>query len=76
MQVFRRSYCTKSTVGRGIGTYSAKLIMERYLGGSLTFTSSEEEGTTFAVVLPRSRQLSVLGAQQTNSEHASLDPGD
>ena len=52
MQVFRRSFSTKSPVGRGIGTYSAKLITERYLGGSLSFTSSEEEGTTFTVTLP------------------------
>jgi hypothetical protein len=51
-QVFRRSFSTKSPVGRGIGTYSAKLITERYLGGSLSFTSSEEQGTTFAVALP------------------------
>jgi hypothetical protein len=52
LQVFRRSFSTKSPVGRGIGTYSAKLITERYLGGSLRFTSSEEEGTTFSVTLP------------------------
>jgi hypothetical protein len=52
LQVFRRSFSTKSPVGRGIGTYSAKLITERYLGGSLNFTSSEEEGTTFSVTLP------------------------
>jgi len=52
LQVFRRSFSTKAPVGRGIGTYSAKLITERYLGGSLTFTSSEEEGTTFVVTLP------------------------
>jgi hypothetical protein len=52
LQIFRRSFSTKSPVGRGIGTYSAKLITERYLGGSLSFTSSEEEGTTFSVTLP------------------------
>jgi hypothetical protein len=52
LQVFRRSFSTKSPVGRGIGTYSAKLITERFLGGSLSFTSSEEQGTTFAVTLP------------------------
>jgi hypothetical protein len=52
LQVFRRSFSTKSPAGRGIGTYSAKLITERYLGGSLSFTSSEEEGTTFTVTLP------------------------
>jgi len=52
LQVFRRSFSTKSPVGRGIGTYSAKLITERYLGGALSFTSSEEEGTTFTLTLP------------------------
>ena len=52
LRVFRRSFSTKSPVGRGIGTYSAKLITERYLGGSLSFSSSQEQGTTFAVMLP------------------------
>ncbi len=52
LQVFRRSFSTKSPLGRGIGTYSAKLITERYLGGSLSFSSSEEQGTTFAATLP------------------------
>jgi len=52
LQIFRRSFSTKSPMGRGIGTYSAKLITERYLGGSLTFTSSEGTGTTFTVTLP------------------------
>ena len=65
MQVFRRSFSTKSPVGRGIGTYSAKLITERYLGGSLSLSSSEEEGTTFTVTLPRSRQPSAFSSQQT-----------
>jgi len=52
LQIFRRSFSTKSSVGRGIGTYSAKLITERYLGGSLTFISAEGTGTTFTVTLP------------------------
>jgi signal transduction histidine kinase len=52
LQVFRRSFSTESPLGCGIGTYSAKLITERYLGGSLSFSSSEEQGTTFAVTLP------------------------
>jgi len=42
----------QSLPGQEIGTYSAKLITERYLGGSLSFTSSEKEGTTYAVTLP------------------------
>ena len=52
LRLFPRCFSTKSPRGHGIGTYSAKLITERYLGGSLSFTSSEEQGTTFAVTLP------------------------
>jgi sensor histidine kinase regulating citrate/malate metabolism len=76
MQVFRRSFSIKSPVGRGIGTYSAKLITERYLGGSLSFTSSEEAGTTFAVTLPRSSQSSAFSSQQAPPASDSLKTGD
>jgi hypothetical protein len=76
MQVFRRSFSTKAPVGRGIGTYSAKLITERYLGGSLSFTSSEDEGTTFAVTLPRSRQVSAFRSQLGARATGSLNTGD
>ncbi|NLC57940.1 MAG: PAS domain-containing protein [Armatimonadetes bacterium] len=51
-QIFQRAYSTKAGSGRGIGTYSVKLLGERYLGGRVTFTSSEAEGTTFTFVLP------------------------
>jgi signal transduction histidine kinase len=51
LQVFQRSFTTKGP-GRGLGTYSAKLFAEQYLGGQISFTTSEEEGTTFRVVLP------------------------
>jgi len=53
-QIFRRSFSTKSPRGRGIGTYSIKLLTERYLGGKVSFTSSEEGGTTFQIQLPGS----------------------
>lgn len=52
LQVFRRSFSTKGDVGRGLGTYSMKLFGERYLGGRVDFTSSEQEGTTFRIRLP------------------------
>jgi signal transduction histidine kinase len=52
LQVFRRSFSTKGGPGRGIGTYSARLLAERYLGGQLTFTSEEGSGTTFLLRLP------------------------
>jgi signal transduction histidine kinase len=51
-QVFQRSFSTKDGKGRGVGCYSVKLLTERYLGGKVTFTSGEFEGTTFTVELP------------------------
>jgi nitrogen-specific signal transduction histidine kinase len=53
LQVFRRSFSTKGGVGRGVGTYSARLLTERYLGGTLRFHSEDGEGTTFIVTLPQ-----------------------
>lgn len=50
-QVFNRSFSTKG-VGRGIGTYSVKLLTERYLDGTVSFTSEDGAGTTFSVTLP------------------------
>ncbi|HPD15684.1 MAG TPA: HAMP domain-containing sensor histidine kinase [Planctomycetota bacterium] len=52
LRVFQRYFTTKGRKGRGLGAYGARLIVERYLGGRLTFTSSEAEGTTFRIELP------------------------
>jgi len=51
LQIFQRSFSTKGK-GRGIGTYSMQLLTEEYLKGRISFTSSEEEGTTFLLTLP------------------------
>jgi signal transduction histidine kinase len=51
LQVFQRSFSTKG-VGRGVGTYSVKLLTERYLHGRVSFTSTPEAGTTFQVRYP------------------------
>ena len=51
LQVFNRSFSTKGT-GRGIGTYSIKLLCERYLKGKVSFVTSSEQGTIFKVTLP------------------------
>ena len=53
LQVFRRSFSTKPGTGRGVGTYSARLLTERYLRGTLRFHSDEGEGTTFTSRYPR-----------------------
>jgi nitrogen fixation/metabolism regulation signal transduction histidine kinase len=52
LQIFQRSFSTKGT-GRGLGTYSMKLLSERYLQGKVLFESSEENGTTFYARFPQ-----------------------
>jgi signal transduction histidine kinase len=51
LQVFQRSFSTKGK-DRGLGTYSVKLLVEKYLKGHVSFTSNMEEGTTFNLSLP------------------------
>jgi signal transduction histidine kinase len=51
LQIFQRSYSTKGA-GRGLGTYSIKLLGERYLRGKVSFTSSSARGTVFKIDLP------------------------
>ncbi|MBP7050365.1 MAG: HAMP domain-containing histidine kinase [Phycisphaerae bacterium] len=51
LQIFQRSFSTKGR-GRGLGTYSIKLLTERYLKGSVSFTSTPKAGTTFSVYCP------------------------
>ena len=50
-QIFNRSFSTKGE-GRGIGTYSMKLLTERYLKGKVSFSSFPDKGTIFKVDLP------------------------
>jgi signal transduction histidine kinase len=50
-QIFQRFFSTKGT-GRGVGTYSIKLLSEHYLQGQVGFTTSEGEGTTFYGIFP------------------------
>lgn len=56
LKIFKRSFSTKGSSGRGIGAYSMKLFGERYLGGSVGFTS-ENGITTFFIELPRRQSL-------------------
>jgi signal transduction histidine kinase len=50
LQLFQRSFSTKGT-GRGLGTYSIRLLTENYLKGAVSFTSNESEGTIFRIDL-------------------------
>lgn len=52
LQIFKRSFSTKGD-NRGLGTYSMKLLTERYLLGKVDFETSEDKGTTFRAIIPR-----------------------
>jgi len=52
LQIFNRSFSTRG-MGRGLGTYGAQLLTERYLGGHISFVSTAAKGTIFMVTLPR-----------------------
>ncbi len=51
LQLFQRAFSTKGA-DRGLGTYSMRLLGERYLGGSVSFRSDPQRGTEFRVALP------------------------
>lgn len=50
-QIFQRSFSTRGS-GRGLGTYSMRLLVESYLGGKVSFSTSATAGTTFFITLP------------------------
>lgn len=55
-QIFTKSFTTKGK-GRGLGTYSMKLLGERYLKGAVGYASEKTMGTTFYIRLPITNNL-------------------
>lgn len=53
LQIFNRSFSTKAKKGRGIGTYSVKLLIENYLKGKVSFISNEHDQTQFIIEVPK-----------------------
>jgi len=51
-KIYSPGFSTKAAKGRGYGTYSVRLFGEQCLGGRVSFTSSEDAGTTFELELP------------------------
>jgi PAS domain-containing protein len=51
-RIFQRNFSTKGALGRGLGTYSMKLLGEQLLGGRVSFSTSAAEGTWFELELP------------------------
>jgi signal transduction histidine kinase len=52
LRIFQRHFTTKPGVGRGLGTFSMKLFGEKYLLGTVGFTSDRMHGTIFSLSLP------------------------
>ncbi|MBI3564809.1 MAG: PAS domain-containing sensor histidine kinase [Elusimicrobia bacterium] len=65
LQLFQRSFSTKGE-GRGLGTYSMRLLTERYLDGKVAFRSEPGFGTEFRASLPAR-----LAAAQPGSDESS-----
>jgi len=69
LHIFERSFSTKAEHGRGIGTFSMKLFGERYLGGTVSF-SSDNGGIVFSISLPQG-----IGIKQPESPIAITSSG-
>jgi signal transduction histidine kinase len=52
-RIFQRYFTTKTERGRGLGTYSMRLLGECYLKGKVGFDTSPQTGTLFWLRLPR-----------------------
>ncbi len=51
VRIFQRNFSTKGGEGRGIGTWSMKLLGEEIQGGKVEFGSAEHSGTVFRIRL-------------------------
>ena len=51
-RIFERSFSTKASRGRGLGTYGAKLLGEQFLGGELGFAPQGGDRTRFSLWIP------------------------
>ncbi len=51
LKLFQKSFSTKGR-GRGWGTYSIKILTEKYLKGTVTFQSGNGTGTVFTITIP------------------------
>lgn len=68
LQLFKRSYSSKGS-GRGLGTYSMKLLGERYLGGYVYFRSEPQSGTSFVFGVPIRPEMDEIVKRENRREN-------
>jgi diguanylate cyclase (GGDEF)-like protein len=51
-RIFQRCFSTKASQGRGLGTFSARFLGERFLGGEVGFAPQDGARTRFFIWLP------------------------
>lgn len=56
LRIFQKFFTTKVASGHGLGTFAMKFFGEECLGGTVDFTSTVTEGTTFILSLPLGQQ--------------------
>ena len=66
LQIFQRFFSTKGGNGRGVGSYSVKLLTEKYLGGTVDFLSRDGLGTIFTLNLEPAPSGTNLGRRSTD----------
>lgn len=71
-QIFQRSFTTKGS-GRGLGTYSIKMLTENYLKGRVSFVSSAESGTVFKAFCPHLILEKDVASEILPQENKQLD---
>jgi K+-sensing histidine kinase KdpD len=52
LRIFQKHFSTKNKESRGLGTYSMKLLGEKFLEGKVYFESNNDVGTIFTFELP------------------------
>ncbi|MBI3626936.1 ATP-binding protein, partial [Candidatus Uhrbacteria bacterium] len=63
-KLFRADNVRASTIeGTGLGLYIVKTILDK-VGGQISFTSQENKGTSFSVLLPVSGMQRKSGSQR------------